>query len=157
MYSIDTNIYIDWWDSRYPPDIFPSVEKAMDALATSGKIIAPSIVHDEINHVGSKDLKQWAKNNKNIFVPHDTILQTEANNIQAMYPDLIDVTASYDEADRWLIALAKIKGIPVVTHETPARKKKNPRRKMFIPDVCSAMSIPCITFVELLRTEKLAF
>jgi len=30
MYSFDTNVFMDWWDRRYPPDIFPSVQKAME-------------------------------------------------------------------------------------------------------------------------------
>lgn len=157
MYSLDTNVFMDWWIRRYPPDVFPSVQKAMESLAASQKIFSPLRVLDEINRVGSRGLKQWAKANKNIFVPHDTQLQTEANNIQFTYPDLIDTTTPHDEADRWIIALAKIKGYTVVTHETSARTKKNPPRKMYIPDVCDAMKIHSIEFLELLRNEKLMF
>ena len=157
MYSIDTNVFIDWWTRRYPPDVFPSVQRAIDGLAASGKIFAPERVLDEINFVGSSTLKQWAKNNKNIFAPHDTQLQTEANSIQFTYPDFIDTTTPYDEADRWIIALAKVKGYIVVTHETSVRQKKNPPRKLFIPDVCRAMNVRCIEFLELLRNEKFVF
>ena len=157
MYSVDTNVFMDWWIRRYPPDVFPSVQKAMEGLAVSGKIFAPVRVHDEINSVGSSGLKQWAKSNKNIFLPHDIQLQTEANNIQFVYPDLIDATTVYDEADRWIIALAKVKGFTVVTHETSVHKKKNPPRKLYVPDVCKAMNVQCIEFLDLLRNEKLIF
>lgn len=129
----------------------------MEGLVASGKIFAPIRVQDEINSVGSSGLKQWAKTNKNIFLQHDTQLQTEANNIQAAYPDLIDTTTTYDEADRWIIALAKIKEFTVVTHETSVHKKKNPLRKLYVPDVCRAMNVHCIEFLELLRQEKLTF
>jgi hypothetical protein len=157
MYSFDTNVFMDWWIRRYPPDVFPCVQKAMESLAASGKLFSPSRVYDEINQIGPRGLQQWARKNNNIFVPHDSQLQTEATTIQFSYPDLIDNTSPHDEADRWIIALAKIKGFTVVTHETSVHKKKNPPRKMFIPDVCTAMGIKCIEFLELLRIEKYVF
>ncbi len=157
LYSIDTNIFIDWWVRRYPTDVFPSVKKAIEELINQGKLFAPERVLEEINHVGSNPLKVWAKSYKHIFLSHDVNLQAEANEIQFNYPDLIDNTSPFDEADRWIIALAKLKGWTVITHETSARKKKNPLRNLYIPDVCNAMKIPCKEFLELLRIEKLSF
>ncbi|NWF89926.1 MAG: DUF4411 family protein [Ignavibacteriaceae bacterium] len=158
MYSIDTNIYVDWFDRRYPPDIFPSVLKAIEELINQKKIFSPARVLEEINsNVGSKELRSWAKNHKQIFLQHDEKLQEEAIDIQFKYPDLIDNTTPYDEADRWIIALAKIKGWTVVTHETSVGAKKKPLRNLYIPDVCDKMSIPCIEFLGLLRKEKLVF
>ncbi len=75
MYSIDTNIYLDWWVRRYPGDVFPI------------------------------KLKSWV----------------------------------------------------VVTHETPARTKKNPPRTLYIPDVCGALNIRCIDLLQLMRREKWVF
>mgnify|MGYP001607180629 CR=1 FL=1 len=57
MYCLDTNIFLDWWERRYPPDIFPSVETAMTGLAGNGLICAPERVWDEVQHVGSSGLK----------------------------------------------------------------------------------------------------
>jgi len=67
MYSVDTNVFIDWWERRYPPDVFPSVQKAIEDLVSAGKLFAPERVREEINSVGSSALKQWIKNNKNIL------------------------------------------------------------------------------------------
>lgn len=157
MYSIDTNIYVDWFDRRYPIYIFPSVQKAIEELVNQKKIFSPERVFEEINSVGSKGLKSWSKNHKQLFLPHNEQLQDEANNIQFDFPDLIDNTTPYDEADRWIIALAKINGWTVVTHETSVREKRKPIRNLYIPDVCNKMSIPCIEFLDLLRNEKLTF
>lgn len=157
MYSVDTNIFIDWWERRYPPDVFPSIQKAIESLATSARFVAPERVREEIEASGSKGLKTWAKNNKAIFVPHDTQIQTEANQIQYAYPDLIDTGTPFDEADRWVIALARVKGFTVVTHETSVKVKKRPDRKLYIPDVCRSMNIPCIELIELMRREKWSF
>ena len=154
MYSVDTNIFVDWWERRYPPDVFPCVQKAMELLVSQDKLLAPERVLEEIiGNVGSKDLQNWAKQHKSIFVPHETDLQLEAQQILIDYPDLIDTTTPFDEADRWVIALAKINNFVVVTHETSVREKKNPLRKLYIPDVCRLLGIRCVEFLELMRME----
>lgn len=157
VYSVDTNVFMDWWMRRYPPDVFPSVQKAIENLAASGKLFASERVREEIEASASRELKTWAKNNKAIFVPHDPQIQTEANQIQYDYPDLIDTTSPFDEADRWVIAVAKVRGCTVVTHETSVRLKRKPDRNLYIPDVCRAMKIPCIELIELMRQENWSF
>jgi hypothetical protein len=157
MYVIDTNIFLDWWVRRYPSDVFPTVQKRFDALASTNKIVAPERVHDEIQNVAPKPLKEWAKNNKQIFAPHDVAMQQEAINIQNNFPGLIDPNAIHDEADRWIIAMALCSGYAVVTHETPAKSKRNPPRSHYIPDVCKVLNIPCINLLELMRKEKWSF
>ncbi len=161
MYSVDTNVFIDWWERRYPPDVFPCVQKAMEQLVIQNKLYAPERVQEEIGYVGSKALQNWAKLHKSIFIQHDTNLQLEAQTIQIAYPDLIDNTTPFDEADRWVIALAKIENYTVVTHETSyASKKKStkkPERNLYIPDVCNAMKINCIEFLDLMRSEGWIF
>lgn len=156
MYSIDTNIIIDWWERRYPPDVFPSVRRKFENVV-GVKLFAPERVKDEINRVGSPELKLWAHQHGGLFIPHDVALQTEANSISINFPGLIDPNASNDEADRWIIALAKVKGYKVVTHETSAAMKRRPPRSHYIPDVCNALSIPCINLVELMREEHWSF
>lgn len=157
MYSVDTNVFLDWWDRRYPPDVFACVKKSIEQLIAENKIFAPERVLEEIESVGSSGLIQWVKQHKKIFVQHDTRLQEEAQKIQFRYPDLIDTTTPYDEADRWIIALANIQKLIVVTHETYARKKKNPERKLYIPDVCKSMNIRCIELLALMRNEQWHF
>ena len=156
MYSLDTNIFIDWWERRYPPDVFPSVRKRFESVVGT-KLFAPQRVHDEIQRVGSPDLRVWFGNNSILVVPHDVAIQTEAASIQSNFPGLIDQTSNYDEADRWVIALARLKGFVVVTHETRAASKKHPPRTHYIPDVCDALGIDCIDLIELMRREKWKF
>jgi hypothetical protein len=157
MYSIDTNIYLDWWVRRYPEDIFPTYRSQVEDLIAAGKWLAVEQVQYEINHVGTADLKTWAKSQRNQFIAHDGSLIVEANKITTSFPGLIDTYATYDEADRYVIALAKLKGWAVVTHETPARSKRHALRTHFIPDVCKAIGVPCIDLLELMRREKWSF
>ena len=65
---MDTNIFLDWWVRRYPADVFPSVQTKIEALIVAGKRVAVTRVGDEINHIGTKELKIWAKANKHNFV-----------------------------------------------------------------------------------------
>jgi predicted nucleic acid-binding protein len=157
MYVLDTNIFIDWWERRYPPDLFPSFQQRFDALVLKNEVVAPELVYSEIRWVAGKPLINWAKKNKKIFVPHDVKLQQEATNILHSFPGMIDQTATYDEADRWIIAMANCNGYIVVTHETPAKSKRRPPRTHYIPDVCMALNIPCINLLELMRREKWSF
>jgi hypothetical protein len=41
----------------------------------------------------------------------------------------------------------------VVTSETSAAEKRNPRRPMYVPDVCREMGISCINLLGLMRRE----
>lgn len=158
MYSVDTNIFIDWWERWYPPDVFITLKQRVEELSQSGSFLAPARVLDEIKHNGRRDLQEWAKKQEEMFVDHNTSLQTEVQNILRDHPKLIDPTASHDEADIWVIALAKIHGGIVVTHETSINAKRNPARgRLYIPDICHLMRIKCINLVELMRAEKWTF
>ena len=157
MYSVDTNIYLDWWERRYPDDIFPTYKKEVERLIAAGKWRAVNGVAIEITHVGTPKLKVWAKANPGQFQSHDAALLKEANAITVAYPGLIDPYARHDDADRYVIALAKLNGWAVVTHESPARSKKHAVRTHFIPDVCHGMGVECIDLLELMRREKWSF
>lgn len=160
MYSVDTNIYLDWWERRYPADLFPTFKDKVEALIAAGKWAAVARVAEEINHNGTTPLKAWANTHKRQFIAHDTALLTEANAIIKDCPGLLDPDARHDEADRYVIALAKLKGWTVVTHETPAysrAKRKNALRSHYIPDACREFGVPCIDLLELMRREKWQF
>lgn len=132
------------------------MRKRFEAIVRT-KLFAPQRVRDEINRVGSPDLRVWANNNSATFLAHDVPIQTEAASIQANFAGLIDLSSPDDEADRWVIALARVRGFVVVTHETSAALKRNPPRTHYIPDVCSALGVPCIDLIELMRREKWKF
>jgi hypothetical protein len=157
MYSVDTNIFLDWWVRRYPDDVFPSIRTRIESLIAAGKWIAVERVADEIQHVGPPALKAWAKTFKGQFRAHDSALLAEAVAISRAFPGMIDPSATHDEADRYVIAMAKVNKWTVVTHETPASAKKHPQRSHYVPDICSALKIPCIDLLDLMRREKWIF
>ena len=106
--------------------------------------------------MGTGDLIAWADARPAIFVPTSELL-AEAQAIQSRFPGLRDPKAEYEEADAYVIALARLRGGIVITQETPAGEKRNPKRTHFIPDVCREMGIPCFNLLGLMRREQWAF
>jgi len=110
------------------------------------------LVHDEVTKMGSATLQSWAKRRKSIFDPTKNHL-VQALAIEGQYPALKDPNAQFDEADAYVIALAQIQGAVVVTAETPAAHKRKPKRAMYIPDVCAALGMACISNLGMMRRE----
>jgi len=157
LYCIDTNSLMDWQARYYPTDIFAGVLARMDLLVEEARLIAPDLVHEEIEAVGTPELVAWTKARKRMFVSNADVL-TGALAIQHRFPGLLDPKAAYEEADAYLIALAQRSqnGI-VVTQETSASEKNRPKRTHFIPDVCRELGIPCISILGMIRKEGWTF
>ena len=151
-YSVDTNTFMDWQQRYYPIDVFASIAPKIDGLIADQRLWAPTLVREEISVVGNAALNGWADERPNIFVPNAEIL-ADALAIQKMFPGLLDPKAEYEEADAYVIALAKLRNGIVITQETSAAEKRNPKRTHFIPDVCREMGIPCFNLLGLMRKE----
>lgn len=156
VYSVDSSSLMDWQARYYPPDVFASLVASVDALVGAGRFIAPALVKEEIGAIGTAGLIEWTEEHTGIFVPTADILG-EAQAIQNQFAGLRDPKAEYEEADAYVIALAQIRGGLVVTQETPAAEKRNPKRTHFIPDVCRELGIPCISLLGLMRREGWRF
>lgn len=152
LYSVDSSSFMDWQARHYPTDVFASVVPRVDALISDNRFFAPALVKEELSIVGTGDLMAWAKSRSAIFVPTGELL-AEAQAIQSGFPGLRDPKAEYEEADAYVIALARLRGGIVITQETPAAEKRNPKRSHFIPDVCREMGVPCFNLLGLMRRE----
>lgn len=152
LYVVDTSALVDWHDRYYPTDVFPTLVNLVDGLIQDGRLMSVEIVHDELTKVASSGLQTWAKRRRSIFDATRNHL-TEALAIEGSYPALKDPNAQFDEADAYVIALAQIQGAVVVTAETPAAHKRKPKRSMYIPDVCAALGMACISNIGMMRRE----
>jgi len=157
VYSIDTSFFMDWQARYYPLDAFVTLNTKIEQLISSGEFQAVELVRDEINSVGTPDLKTWADNHKSLFVPLALEIQLEGAAIEAKYPDLIDAKSPYQDADAYVIALAKLRGGTVISQETSVNEKRNPAKRHYIPDVCRDLGIACINILGLMRRENWTF
>jgi hypothetical protein len=157
IYSVDSSSLMDWQGRYFPSDVFPGLLARVEDLIAAGRFIAPALVKEEIGAVGTSGLVDWAENHAGIFVPTAELL-AEAQTIQNQFTGLRDPRAEFEEADAYVIALARLRGNGiVVTQETPAAEKRNPRRTHFIPDVCRELGIPCISLLGMMRRERWQF
>src|SRR5439155_8600777 len=120
------------------------------------RLVAPAMVREELDKVGTAGLKRWTDQHADIFVRTADLL-VPAQTSQGQFPGLLDPKAEFEEADAYVIALAQGHDGIVVTQETPASEKRNPRRTHFIPDVCRDLGIPCINLLGLIRREGWRF
>lgn len=153
VYVVDTSALMDWHDRFYPSDTFPTLVDLIDTLIGQGRLLSVQLVHDEVQKMGSTNLQTWAKARVAIFEATKHHL-AEALSVEGRFPSLKDPNAQFDEADAYVIALARIRNAIVVTAETPAATKRKPRRSMYIPDVCSALGMTSISNLGMMRREK---
>jgi len=153
MYSLDTSFLMDWQARFYPLDLFPSLNTRVEELIADHRCRAVELVQEELEVVGTPDLKTWAANHAGLFVPLSQDVQTEAATIEARYPDLMDPKGIHESADAYVIALAKLNGGIVVTQETSVHSKPNPKKSHYIPDVCQNLGVSCINLLGLMRRE----
>jgi len=149
-YSIDTSALIDAYCIYYPPDVFPAVWTFMEDLVARGALLAPEAVRDELELKDDK-LLRWARGNSSIFADTSGALQHEAEGILKSYPSLQKLHSTRPDADPFVIALAVVESCSVVASER--RNPQNPR----IPDVCDALGIRYLRFVEMFREEGKTF
>lgn len=117
---------MDWQARYYPLDLFVTLNTNVEALIASGDFKAVELVNEELDAIGTPDLKAWAKSHAGLFVPLTPDIQVEAAAIEAKYPDLMDPKGIHQSADAYVIALAKLNNGIVVSQETSVHEKKSP-------------------------------
>jgi hypothetical protein len=148
---------MEWQDRFYPLDVFTGVEKRFEELISAGECKAVELVREEINSVGTPDLRSWIGRHRSLFVPMIAEVQLEAASIEARYPELMDPKQLHESADAYVIALAKIEKGVVVSQETSVNEKRNPKQSYFIPDVCRSLGVTCVNLLGLMRREGWKF
>jgi hypothetical protein len=148
-YCIDTSSVIAAWQERYPPENFPSFWVKMDALAVAGSLVAPiEVLHETKKR--SDELHAWLKARPFMFRELDDAMQIEVANVLSQFPRLVGERKLRTSADPFVIALARVEGLQLVTDEKPTGSLARPN----IPDVCQQLSMPWMGLLQLIRAEK---
>lgn len=151
-YVVDTSSLIGAWVRTYPPDTFPGLWDNLDALARAGGLIAPEEVLEELK-AQDDDLQVWVKDRASVMiVPTSRAVMLEARAVLADHRHLTKTGTGRGRADPFVIALAAIRGFPVVTQEQGGTADK-PR----IPYVCAARGVPCMAMLDVIRANGWRF
>jgi len=159
-YVLDANVFIQAARRYYAFDLAPRFWDSLVHHAGSGQLRSIDRVLWELDR-GKDELAAWVNNDLS-----DSFASTdEADVIQAFGEIMawVQEQSQFSDsakadfasgADGWLVAYAKVKDCVVVTHEA-----LNPvvRRKVPIPNVCQAFTVPYIDTFEMLRRLGVRF
>jgi hypothetical protein len=151
-YSIDTSALIESYLRDFPPDVFPLVWEKLEGLIGNGCLKASEEVQYELEKKDD-DVFRWAINHNAMFSPTSVKIQESVKSILKDHKRLIDTRKNRSGADPFVIALAQVEGLIVITAEGLSSSSDRPK----IPDVCKAMGIKCTSMIELFREEKWRF
>jgi hypothetical protein len=148
-YCIDTSSLIAAWQERYPIENFPAFWRKMEDLINAKRLLSPIEVLNEMQK-RSDELHAWLKARGEMFRELEDEIQIEAANVLAQFPRLVGQRKLRTSADPFVIALARVAGLKIVTDEKPTGSLDRPN----IPDVCAAMGMSCVGLLELIKAEK---
>jgi Domain of unknown function (DUF4411) len=152
VYVFDTSAFIEAWVRAYPPDVFPRLWEHMHRLSDDGRLIAPEEVLTELEK-RDDDLRGWVKaRDDKIVVRTSREIMIEVRTILAEHEHLTKTGTGRSAADPFVIALAGLRGCPLVTQERGGTADK-PR----IPYVCELRNVACMTVLEVIRAEGWTF
>jgi hypothetical protein len=117
-------------------------------LTEAGLMVAPSDVLLELEKQ-KDDLHEWAKAVPNLFVVPDRQVMEAFTEIVNDYPNFMKINSTKSGADPFVVALAEVHGLAVVTYETLAKREAAPK----IPNVCQDRGLDCVQLVDVLRAE----
>jgi len=150
-YSLDSDVLIQAWRD-YPIDNFPPVWEKIEELGSNDTLGMSELILDELQR-GGDDLYDWAKaRESDLVVPTSNTVDEEVTYLVNHYENFGIVTGK-NEADPFVVAVAKAHGCSVVTNETRSGNLNGPK----IPDVCLEEEIPWIRFVDIIKQENLVF
>lgn len=147
-FCFDTSAILDAWVRHYPPDVFPTIWERMDQAARAGEIL---VIDEVVTELKRKDdgIYKWIEDREAMIVSIDTDIQSCLVEIMAKYPRLVDTKKNRSGCDPWVIALARVRGLYVVSAERASGNLIKPK----IPDVCKDLTVPYVEVVDFFRKQ----
>jgi hypothetical protein len=148
-YSLDTSGFLDAWLRHYPIDVFPTIWARLDNATSDGIVFASDEVLRELEKKDD-DAYGWMQARPQMIVPIDTEIENVVIDLMRRFPRLVDTKKGRSGGDPFVIAVAMVRGLTVITGENATGKLDSPR----IPDVCRELDIPCITMLKFFREQQ---
>lgn len=159
MQAFDASSIVYAWDN-YPPSHFPHLWKWLSQEIKSKKLVISEVAFEEVKRK-FPDPEKWLK---------DQDISKVAMSIEALHKarqikdDLGLVGDNYHgkgvgENDILIVASACVEGHELVTNEERQPTLPKNLAKMKIPAVCAmeSVSVPCMTFLELMKNSGEVF
>ena len=162
-YCMDANIFIESWNDKYKPSIFPTLWDELLNAKNSFSIIKP--IYDEIDPISATDIKKLTPEELKEKYPLRSWLQQLQLTPESIAPEINDLSLRLGrkykikrqgrgagENDVQLIAYANYTGDCVVTSEAKQNMQKSmPTCNYKIPLICELEHVQCINFIKMLE------
>ena len=152
-YSFDSSALIESWNDLYPLDVFPKIWEYLSDAIDNGHVVSHLTVIKELEFYDDK-LKEWVKQRKKLEFQPDESVQKLASEIQNRFPKIVRPSAIVG-ADPFVIALAKLHGLTVVSEEQLTNSQSKNEGK--IPYVCEKSDVKHINFLGFMREMEWKF
>jgi hypothetical protein len=159
MFLLDANVFIQAKNSYYGFDIVPAFWDWLIEANQNGLVASVEKVADELLGAGD-DLSDWVDaRDAGFFLAPDAAvvasLQAGSNWVTTCgaYDQAAINTYLQNSADYYLVSHAHAHGHIVITHEVASVSRK----RVKIPDACTAMGVGCQTAFEMLRSGGARF
>ena len=156
-FCIDTNVLVSFLsesdDEYYGADIFPDHWSLIQRLITSGDIVAPRQIQNELGGHATKRKKigPWLRSNDHMFRDLESSEELLlAKRIVNAYPAYARNTNYLGDLE--LMVLAGHRRLAVITLEIGLQQTGQRRPK--IPNVCAEFGIKCLSVTGFLRAEQ---
>ena len=151
-YCIDTSALLDGWIRWDPPDTFRTLWNNIEDLIDKGIIVAPEEVLTELAKKDD-DVHRWAKKNKTMFLFPVEDIQLTTTEVLSRYPRLVDSRKDRSQADPFVIAVARVHNLAVITEE----KRPGTEDRPTIPVVCAHFGIKYMRLLDMIRNQGWKF
>jgi len=154
--SIDTNVIVSFLgdsdSEHYPMDVFKPQWEFLERAMKDGRIVAARRVETELEKWDKRisTMGAWLHEHEYLFCDIESDAQL------TVAKELVNAHPAYGSSDNYLgdlevMALAKARGLTVITLEHKAQQHSRKRPK--IPNVCAEFSVGCVTLAGFLRDE----
>lgn len=147
-YSFDTSAILNGRRDLFRPTVFRGLWTLIEAAIAANEVRSIDEVRRELAR-RDDDAKRWADEQSDLFCPLDLTVQQSATQILQLHPNLVKQGGQRSGADPFVIALAMAYRGKVVSEETASGNLDKPR----IPDVCSAIGVPCLTLMDYIEEQ----
>lgn len=151
-FVLDTSAFINGWNHHYRLPVFAGVWDAIGDAMDRNVVVAPSEVLVELGKKSGDALHVWASRHAVGFVPPEASWVAHFAAIQAYAPHWFEGSGQHG-ADPFVVAMALVSGLPVVTYEgqlfsgNPASIRTQSRA---MPHVCAQASVRVATMFDVL-------
>ena len=146
-YSIDTSGLLDGRRRYYPPSVFPGLWEDIEDLIQTGGLLSPEEVFHDLEKQDDA-VHGWVKTQMGLFVPLDHDIQVATAEIMAVFDEWVPADRSRNVADPFVVAIARVRGCPVVSGEHFSDSPFPSRVK--IPNVCRHFGLRHMSFLEMI-------